>query len=466
MLKSINEEEAADSAAVGDTPDRPQDRRSPLLSGGRVVLQVVLMMAVLGGSYVIMNRIIESQPERSARTFRPTVYPVETVAVTPASNRPQLLLYGEVQAARSVELRPLVNGEIIAVNPDLKAGSHVAAGDELMEIDSFHFKGALSEARANLAQARATLAETEARIVAEKDQLEGAEMQLALAESDLKRAESLVESGTLTEKQVEDRRLIVSQREQAVSQRRNNQIIEDAKREQQIASIESLTWKVQQAERNLENTVLRAPFTGVVNSENAEPGRYVSSSDVVASLYDDEALEVRFTLTDAQYGRISTDADPLIGRAIGVVWVVGLSSYEYSGRIDRIAAEIASQRGGVEVVARLDPNSSPVQLRPGAFVEIDVPDRTYDSSFRIPETALFNGNEVFVVEDGKLARRIVEIAAFDGEDVIVLGGLQSGDVVMTTHLTQADDGVQVREPGARPAGPRGDGVAGQRTQGS
>ena len=73
---------------------------------------------------------------------------------------------------------------------------------------------------------------------------------------------------------------------------------------------------------------------------------------------------------------------------------------------------------------------------------------------------------MFVVEDGKLARRIVEIAAFDGEDVIVLGGLQSGDVVMTTHLTQADDGVQVREPGARPAGPRGDGVAGQRTQGS
>ena len=364
-----------------------------------------------------------------------------------------------------MELRPLVNGEIIAVNPELKAGSHVSEGDVLFEIDSFHYKGALSEARANLAQARATLAETEARMTAERDQLEAAEMQLTLAQSDLRRAEQVVESGALTEKQVEDRRLIVSQREQAVSQRRNNQIIEDAKREQQIASIESLTWKVQQAERNLEYTTLRAPFTGVVNAENAEPGRYVSSSDVVASLYDDEALEARFTLTDAQYGRISTDTDPLIGRRIRVVWAVGLTSYEYSGRIDRIAAEIASQRGGVEVVARLDPNGSAVQLRPGAFVEIDVPDRTYTDSFRLPETALFNGNEVFVVEEGKLARRIVEVAAFDGEDVIILDGLQPGDVVMTTHLTQADDGVQVREPGARPARPRG-GVAGQHTRGS
>ena len=466
MLKSMNEEGAAESSVAGSDPERGPPPRSPILSGGRVLLQVVLMLAVLGGSYVIMNRIIETQPERDGRQFRPTVYPVETVTVEPASNQPQLLLYGEVQAARSVDLRPLVNGEIIAVNPDLKAGSHVADGDVLMEIDSFQFKGALSEARANLAQARATLAETEARMVAERDQLEAAEMQLTLAESDLRRAQSLVESGALTQKQVEDRRLIVSQREQAVSQRRNNQIIEDAKREQQIASIDSLTWKVQQAERNLENTVLRAPFTGVVNSESAEPGRYVSSNDVVASLYDDEALEVRFTLTDAQYGRISTDTDPLIGRSISVVWVVGLSSYDYSGRIDRIAAEIASQRGGVEVVARLDPNSSPVQLRPGAFVEIDVPDRTYAASYRIPETALFNGNEVFVVEDGKLARRIVEIAAFDGQDVIVLGGLQPGDVVMTTHLTQADDGVQVRQPGARAPGPRGGGVAGQPTQGS
>lgn len=465
MLKSIDEEGAAQTPAVGETSDRLPEKRSPLHSGGRVLLQIALMIVVLGGSYWLMNWIIETQPERGARSFQPTVYPVETVVVEAASNRPQLLIYGEVQAARSVELRPLVNGEIIAVNPELKAGSHVSEGDVLFEIDSFHYKGALSEARANLAQARATLAETEARMTAERDQLDAAEMQLTLAQSDLRRAEQLVESGALTEKQVEDRRLIVSQREQAVSQRRNNQIIEDAKREQQIASIESLTWKVQQAERNLEYTTLRAPFTGVVNNENAEPGRYVSSSDVVASLYDDEALEARFTLTDAQYGRISTDTDPLIGRQIRVVWSVGLTSYEYSGRIDRIAAEIASQRGGVEVVARLDPNGSAVQLRPGAFVEIDVPDRTYADSFRLPETALFNGNEVFVVEEGKLARRIVEVAAFDGEDVIILDGLQPGDVVMTTHLTQADDGVQVREPGARPARPRG-GVAGQRTRGS
>ncbi|MEX3006851.1 efflux RND transporter periplasmic adaptor subunit [Hoeflea sp. TYP-13] len=465
MLKSINEDGEPESSLSGTAPDNKPGSRSPLLRGGRALLQILLMLAVLGGSYFAMNRIIDTKPERDPRPFRPNVYSVETVTAKPQANRPKLLLYGEVQAARSVELRPLVNGEIIAVNPNLSAGARVSKGDVLIEIDPFYHRGALSEARANLAQARATLAETEARIIAENDQLEAAETQLRLAESDLERAQSLVSSGALTEKQVEDRRLIVSQRQQAVSQRRNNRLIEDARREQQVASIDSLTWKVQQAERNLENAVLKAPFTGVVNSENAEPGRYVSSSDVVVTLYDDEALEARFTLTDAQYGRISADADPLIGRAIKVVWTVGLSSYEYTGQIDRIAAEIASKRGGVEVVARIDPTSSAVQLRPGAFVEIDVPDRLYGQSFRIPETALFNGAEVFVVEDGKLVRRIVEIAAFDGEDIIISDGLEPGDVVMTTHLTQADDGVRVREPGSKAPG-AGDGVAARSTRGS
>lgn len=446
MLKSIHDETEAEPLLAAERVDEPPKRSSRISRGGRVVLQTILMLAVLGASYGVMNRLIDTQPERAARNFQPTAYTVESIIVDALSNRPQLRLFGEVQAARFVELRPLVNGEIVAVNQALKAGSAVAQGDVLIEIDAFNYRGALAEARANLAQARATLVETEARITAERDQLTAAEMQLTLAESDLGRAESLVSSGTLTEKQVEDRRLIVSQREQAVSQRRNNQLIEEARREQQIANLDSLTWKVQQAERNLENTVLKSPFTGVINSASAEVGRYVSSSDVVASVYDDEALEVRFTLTDAQYGRISADTDPLIGRDIEVIWVVGQSSYSYEGRIDRIGAEIASARGGVEVVARLDPARAQVQLRPGAFVEIDVPDRLYAASYRVPETALYDGSVVFVIENGQLARREVEVAAFDGEDVIIASGLEPGDAVMTTHLTQADNGVRVRGP--------------------
>lgn len=447
MLKSIDEQTGeSKTEAAGVTP--PPRRGSPARRGVRVVLQIVLMLAVLAGSFVGMNRLIETTPERPARQFRPTVFTVESVVAQPAVNRPELHLFGEVQAARYVELRPLVNGEIISVHPNLEAGSHVSQGDVLIQIDPFNYHGALTEARANLAMARATLAETEARIAAEQDQLSASEMQLTLAQNDLSRAESLGSSGTLTQKQIEDRRLILSQRQQAVSQRRSNLLIEDAKRDQQVANIDSLTWKVQQAERNLEDTVLDAPFNGVVSSTTAEIGRYVNSSDLVASLYDDGKLEVRFTLTDAQYGRITTDTDPLIGRPVRVDWVVGTQTHSYEGIIDRIGAEVASQRGGVEVVATIDQMRSGVHLRPGAFVEIDVPDRTYSESYRIPETALYSGGLVYVIEEDRLSRRSVDVAAFDGEEVIIVSGLNPGDRVMTTHLTQADDGVRVRGPEA------------------
>jgi hypothetical protein len=56
----------------------------------------------------------------------------------------------------------------------------------------------------------------------------------------------------LTDKQVDDRRLIVSQREQAVSQRRNNILIAEAQRTQQEANAERLEWKLREAQRRLE----------------------------------------------------------------------------------------------------------------------------------------------------------------------------------------------------------------------
>jgi RND family efflux transporter MFP subunit len=441
MLKSFREDAEEEQQTVRQDSGRPG--RS--LRWIRVPVQFVLMVAILAGAYVTMNRIIATRPEPVQRPARPTVYVVEATTARMADNHPVLTLYGEVQAAHTVELRPLVSGEIVYVDPGLKAGERVEKGDRLIGIDPFNYRGALSQANANLAQARASLTETEANIKSEQDQLREAQVQLDLARKDIARAESLVDSGTMTQKQVEDRRLILSQREQAVSQRRNNLIIDNARREQQQANIDSLTWKVEEAERNLQNVALKAPFSGIISSENVEAGRYVGVSDVVATLYDDESLEARFTLTDAQYGRIAADTEPLIGRTVTVRWVVGAQSYRYDAVIDRIAAEIASRRGGIEVVARIDPSAAPVRLRPGAFVELDVPDRSYGNSFRIPETALYDGQTVFVIEDGLLSRRPVDVAAYDGDDAILTGGIADGETVLTTHLTQADDGVRVRQ---------------------
>ncbi len=417
----------------------------------RAALQAGLMVAILAGSYAAMNRLIAAAPEPSGRPQFEVRLPVTAHDVALADERPLVRLYGEVTAARAIDVRPPVAGEVVEVNAGLSAGQQVAEGDLLFAIDPFDLEFALAEAQANLAQTEATIAENEARLSSERIQKQIAGDQLDLARNDLERARQLRENGTLTAKQVEDRELIVSQREQAVAQRDNNIAIELARLAQQRAIRARQQLGVQRAERNLGDTAVRAPFAGVVRSSTVEVGRLVAANDVAVALYDDTALDVRFTLTDAQYGRIATDADPLIGRQVQITWSVGDAAYRYAATVTRIGADIASDRGGVDAFARIAPSQAPVQLRPGAFVEVTVPDRLYAQAVRLPERALYGSQTVYVIEEGALQARTVELAAFDGDDAIITGGLAAGDRVMTTRLSNVESGLLVTVPGDEPA---------------
>lgn len=426
-----------------DLPAKSASGRSRFL---RPLAQFALMALVLAGAWVAMERLAASRPERSPRAFTPLVYTVETTIAERADNRPVIRLYGQVDTGRNVELRAAVSGDVVEIHPDLVAGRRVSQGTVLLRVDPFAYEGALVEARANLASVRAAIAEIDARLAAEREQLEGADAQLQFARADLDRALSLAGSGALTDKELDDRRLILSQREQASSQRRSNILIAEAQRSQQEANAERLDWKIREAERKLADTALVAPFDGIISEETVETGRSVNANEVVASIYDDTALDVKFTLTNAQYGRMATDADPLIGREVEISWSVGGTEYTWPATIDRIGARVTAERGGVEVFARISEAANPVQLRPGAFVSLTVPDRIWPQTFRLPETSVRNSDHVFVVVDGKLERRDVRLIAWDGESAIVDGDLKDGDTVLATRLTEASEGVSVREP--------------------
>ncbi len=412
----------------------------------RPIAQMALMALVLAGGWAGMQYLANSRIDPVRKPFTPLVYTVDTTSAVLADNRPVIRLYGQVDTGRSVELRAGVSGDVVEIHPDLVAGRRVAAGTVLLRIDPFLYEGALVEARANLASARAAIAEMNARLASEREQLQAAQSQLDLAKSDLERALSLAGSGTLTDKQVDDRRLILSQRDQAVSQRRNNILITEAQRAQQEANASRLEWKVREAQRKLEDTAVMAPFDGVISDESIEAGRTVNANEMVASIYDDTALEARFTLTNAQYGRMATGDDPLLGRKVEVSWSVGGADYVWPATIDRIGARVAAERGGVEVFARIEAAGNPVQLRPGAFVALTVPDRIWRSTFRLPETAIRSSDHVFVVVDGALVRRDVQLIAWDGEDAIIQGDLADGEEVLVTRLTEASEGVKVRKP--------------------
>jgi RND family efflux transporter MFP subunit len=414
---------------------------------GKTLISALLAVAIIAGAVTAMQRLIDSRPEVPQRPAVERQVPVLTQTAQVSTHSPTIQVFGEVVAGRLVDLRALVAGEITAVHPNLEAGRRIDTGAPLVEIDRFSYEGAVVEAEANLAEARARAAESEARSVLERDQLSSAIEQVALAERDLERASQLAERGQLTERDLETRQLTLSQRQQAVDQREANLLIEEARLDQQRAQISRLEWRVSQAQRDLERTILRAPFTGVIRSESVEIGRLVSVNDAVATIYDDSALNVRFTLSDSQFGRLAGEAEPLIGRPIAVTWSTGGEDVQISGTIDRLDADISAASGGVALFGRLDNEGTVANLRPGAFVSVSLADQAFDNTVRIPETALYNTDHVFIVVEDRLQRRDVELIAWDGAHALVrsLGDADlNGAEVVVSRLTDAGDGVAVR----------------------
>lgn len=446
MLQSVEQSDSEKKAPVeyAEMPaPKPSVGRAKLIA--KAILQAVLAFLVLFAAFKGMNYLVNTKPEVAKRPVTEKSYAVETATIVQGDYTPPISVYGEVTAGRQVDLRALVAGEIVAVNDELKAGGIVAKGDILVSIDRFEYEGALTEAKANLAEAKAGQVENRGRVELEKANVVRAREQLEFAQKDLERAQDLLERGSVTERTVDERNLLVSQRQQSLEQRLNTLALEEAKVEQQEAVIERLEWRLEDAERKLANTVLKAPFDAIVRSEAAQVGRMTSANDVVASIYSSDELEVRFTLSDNQYGRLVAESGTVVGRQAELKWFLGNQPLLYTAEIDRVGADVASTRGGVDVFAMIDVTPQQTPLRPGAFVEVTVPDQTYAGSFRIPEAAFYGEGKVYVVDaENRLVGRQVKALAFDSGFILVQGDLSDGETVLATRVPEAGEGLLVR----------------------
>lgn len=429
-----------------EEPNTSEKQSFSALGAIRVVFQFLLMAAILFGGFFFMNRLIDAKVEPPKRPPFKTVYTVDTVVAQSGNYQPSMVVYGEVQASKTVDLRSLVAGKIVKVNSRLQVGSRIEKGEMLFEIDKFNYETALASAKSTVLETKARITENEAMISIEEARINSLKRQLDLAESDLERIQELQKRGSATPRSVEERELIVSQRSQSLEQSQLNLVAEKSRIEQLKAILARSQRSVEQAERDLRDTALLAPMDGVIRENNASEGRLIGANDMIVSMYRDDKLEVRFTLTDQRFGRIQSDKTGVIGRKIEVIWVVGGEEYRYPATIERIGAQITSDRGGVEVIAGIESVIDESPLRPGAFVEVIVPDKAFIGNFRVPETALYNDDKVYVSVEGKLVEKTVKVLARDGDAIIVDGELTDGDEVLTTRIAEISEGLNVRPP--------------------
>jgi len=413
----------------------------------RGTLQAVVPIAVLAAAYGGYQYMKATKPEPAKQAKTERAFPVRAETVSFGNYQPTLTLFGSTVAGRQVDLRALVSGRVVATSPALREGGIVAKGDELLQIDELDYVTALEEWKAQLAETQARAAELKASRASDEASLAFSRKQLELAKADLSRAQPLARDGTVSARTVDDRRQVVLQREQAADQLANAINVWNARISQQKAIAERMASTIRRAEQRLVETDLTAPFDAYLTDVGAQVGRMVGVNDKVATLIDRNWIEARFALTDKQYGRIVAAEGSLEGRKADVHWSLGDTKFRYDARIERVGAQIDSGTGGVELFARILDPSKPTPLRPGAFVSVQLPDTEFAGVARLPATALYEGDTVYVIKDGRLDPRKVTIAAGADADLLVRGDIKEGERVLTSRISTPGGGVLVKEVG-------------------
>ena len=355
----------------------------------RVNPTVLLLLA----TFLVISLLRATKDEPEVLIIPEKSWPVSVIEAQYSDVQPTLSLFGEVITSRRSELRSLVGGQVVQVGENFKEGAVVEKGELLLRIDDFEYKNAVIEESAKL----------------------------QVMNRDFDRADELFKQGNISE------------------QFRDNALLEKTKQELVLSEVE----------KDLRDTELFAPFDGVINDVQATLGKQVSTfNDKIGEIIDIKNMEVRFSLSKAQYGRLLEDTDKILGRKIEMSWTVGKRDLVFNASVSRVGAEITSNTGGVNIFANIIINSGEESpLRPGAFVRLKMPDKTYESVVSIPETAVYEDKYIFIVNDQRLKKIMIEILGYDQSKVLVKplddSKIKNGDYVVVNQLREAGENVKV-----------------------
>ena len=353
--------------------------------------------------------------------------------------------YGEILPQRDAEMRALVSGQVIEINPNFKDGGNISAGEMLIQIEKFDYESKMRESKAQLNASKALLEEYIAQLRAEEKAKIENRVQLDLAVRELERREKLFSQKVVSQKHLEDAAKIVSDRTRLEALSTENVEVIKARLKRQKSIISSNEISLQRSVRDYQNTTLIAPFDGYLTSTSVAVGKRLSINDRVARLLDLKNMEVMFHLPDGEYGKLLyAQEDGLTGRLLEVVWRFGEKTKKYTAIIERISSEIEAETGAVRIYAQLINSDDKIIIRPGAFVEVIIEGPVFPESVKLPENAVHENDVVYVLVGERLEKRNVNILSRTGREIIVAGELNEGDKVVITRFAEIGPGLKVR----------------------
>jgi HlyD family secretion protein len=436
------------------------------LPGGATIyrntLILVSLLAVSGASVVGVNKWLAASAQKNASQNRIT-RPVErqTLTMTIAAN-------GTVKPERSVNLSPKTSGilkQLLVAEGDL-----VQQGQILAYMDDTNLQGQYTQAKANLASAQANLEQLLAgnrsqEIGQAQAKLSSAKLSLQQAEDTYQRYASLASQGAISQQSLIQYR---TSRDTAAAQVQEMQQLlslqQTGARPEAIAQaraqVEAAKGAVQTIQAQLNDTVLRAPFSGMVTSKYADPGAFVTpttSSSAVSSATSSSILALASTNQIVANVAESAIAKIRLGQPV-TIKADAYPGKTFTGKVSQISTQATVEQNVTSFqvkVALNDPNNL---LRSGMNTSLQFSVGQTKDALVVPSAAVVRQQTqtgVYVIgADNQPRFQPIVVGATVSNRTQVKSGLKGNEQVMLSLPPQAQSGSQGRSGFPFPGAPR------------
>ncbi|MCO4847353.1 MAG: HlyD family efflux transporter periplasmic adaptor subunit [Yoonia sp.] len=395
---------------------------------GLFLLAATLALFGVAGAMVYDAVQAQMNEEPRSRPQRETVQIVNAVTVQVGQVIPELRVFGEVRATRTLDIRPSAGGRVVEVSPNFRDGGSVQAGEVLLRVDPTDAQSALDRVGADVQDAQAELRDAQRALLLANDELDAAAEQARLRDAALARQVDLQLRGVGTTASVEAAELAVSAANQAILSRRQSIANAEARVDQATTGQTRMQINLAEAKRTLADVNIVAGFDGTLADVTLVEGGRVSANELLARLIDPTDLEVAFRVSTAQYARLLDADGRLILADVQVALDVQGVDLTTKATISRESASVAEGQSGRLIFATLD---APRGFRPGDFATLTVIEPPLDRVALLPSTAVAAGNTVLVIGEGDRLEEIdVQVLRRQGDNVIIRArGLNGSEVV-------------------------------------
>lgn len=378
-----------------------------------------ILLAIAASSAITLGGCAEAQPESTPKKDAPPTIQAEVFTVQQRPWPKIVRTQGSLIADEVSVVGSRVTGRIAEVHVDL--GDEVHAGDPLVTLDQEEFELRVKQAQAQLNQAMAAVglqpdAALESLVPENSPPVRQERAMWDEAKATLARAQRLKQDKVITQAELEQ---TVAAEEVAAARYASslNSV------QEKIAIIGLRMAELDLAKQNLRNSVVEAPFDGLIQQRQVAPGTYVQIGDAISTLVRTDPLRFRGTMPERYAQELK------LGQK--VVLQVESMRDPFTVEITRISPSLDLMSRALLFEAKVE-NQDGV-LRSGLFAEAQVVLDPQAESIFVPASSVleFAGTQkIWKVTDGLAGEQEVLIGQRRPEGVEILSGLSSGDVIL------------------------------------